>query len=150
MTGAPHTEQSAQPEDVRTAYNASVAVVTNLGTVRFAIAALFVAAQIVLFAALGQASPSAILLKVQRFIPFMGLAVNVAMVIFEIRNNVLASTAHETARKLEALLRVGSAPTPFIENKKLDSIWTHWLALQVVYGVFLVAWAVLVAIFFFG
>jgi hypothetical protein len=141
----PEKVPPANAEDIRAAYHAGVEVALNLGTARFAQAALFVAAQLVLITALGQPDPGG-LLHLQPFIPLAGIALFIAMIIFELRNSEIADTTHDTVRSLEARLRCGDdVPTPFLQNAKTQRRkWiSHHLGLLIVYGIFALMWAAL-------
>ena len=133
------------PDDIRAAYQATVAVITNLGTVRFAQSALYVAAQLLLLNALSQSHPHVLLASLQGFIPAAGIVLYVAIVILEVRNSQIADVTHKTARSLEAQMKCGGAPTPFLEMKNAKSKVTHWLGLHITYGLFGVTWAILFA-----
>jgi hypothetical protein len=140
------SEQPKPPpcgDDIRAAYQASVAVITNLGTIRFAQGALYIAAQLLLLNALAQAKPHYLLAALQPLIPAGGLVLYVAIVILELRNSALADKAHETARALEGKLQCGDVKPPFLALLDTKSRITHWLGLHITYGLFAVTWAIL-------
>ncbi|MEW6690722.1 MAG: hypothetical protein AB1452_16715 [Pseudomonadota bacterium] len=133
------------PQDRHAAYQAAIAVITNLGTIRFAQAALYIAAQLVLLNALAQKTPHTILAALQPFVPTGGLVLYVAIVILELRNSAIADKAHETARSLEAQLDCLEEHKVLTQIAKTKSKITHWLGLHITYGLFGLMWAILFA-----
>jgi hypothetical protein len=131
-------------DDLRAAYQATVAIITNLGTIRFAQSALYLAAQVLLVAVIAQTpQPKQILAALQPFVPAAGLVIYAAIVILELRNSALADKAHETARALEGELRCGDITPPFLALLTTKSRITHWLGLHITYGLFGVTWAIM-------